>query len=102
MLTKRLTRSFFQVPRVLATSYPFATTHSSHHCNSSKELHNIFNPALMANMPLMQKRMQNTNLGLQYYNFLLDCFTETKLLQSDLTFLQFILQKLADPDTYKG
>jgi hypothetical protein len=64
----------------------------------------MLNPALLGNLKDLRRIVQTADLGLQYHNFLLDCFAETKLLHHDeqLSFLELILKRLADPDTYQG
>ena len=57
---------------------------------------------MLGNLKDLQRIVQTASLGLQYYNFLLDCFAETKLLHRDehLGFLELVLKRLATPETY--
>ena len=57
---------------------------------------------MLGNLKDLQRIVQTDSLGLQYYNFLLDCFAETKLLHRDehLGFLELVLKRLATPETY--
>lgn len=91
-----------KIARIIQTpKFAFPT---SLKCQSTNQLTNTLNPVTLANLKHMEQLVLASNVGLQYFNFLLDCFAETRLLQEqpDLTLFDAVLRRLADPATYKG